>query len=76
MATITIPKKITNGKELVVMPREEYQEYARWKKTVSAKRIFKPTKAELKDLEEARNEYRHGKTMTFHELKQKLGFRS
>lgn len=76
MATITIPRKITKGEELVVLPREEYEEYAHWRKAVSTKRAFKPTRAELRELEEARDEYRRGKTMTLHELKQKLGFGS
>ena len=75
MAIITIPRKVTKGKELVVLHREEYEEYARWKKAVETHRTFKPKKAELRDLARAREEYRRGKTMTLHELKQKLGFR-
>ncbi len=76
MTTITIPKKITKGEELVVISRGEYNEYVRWKKAVATHRTFKPTKAALRDLEEAREEYRHGKTITLHELKQELGIRS
>ena len=76
MTTITIPKKITKGEELVVISRGEYNEYIRWKKAVTTYRTFKPTKAVLRDLEKAREEYRHGKTMTLYELKQKLEIRS
>ena len=76
MTTITIPKEITKGEELVVISRGEYNEYIRWRKAVATHRTFKPTKAVLRDLEEAREEYRHGKTMTLHELKQELEIRS
>jgi len=76
MTTITIPKKLTKGEELIIIPREEYQEYRRWRKAMSVHRIFKPTETELKDLKESREEYRRGKTMTLHELKEKLGFKS
>lgn len=27
MATITIPRKITKGEELIIIPRKEYEEY-------------------------------------------------
>ncbi len=76
MTTITIPKKITKGEKLVVISCGEYNEYIRWRKAIAIHRTFKPTKAVLRDLEEAREEYRRGKTMTLHELKQKLGIRS
>ena len=76
MTTITIPKKLTKGAELVVVPREEYEEYTHWRKAVETHPMFKPTKSELKDLETGRREYMSGKTMKLNEFKQKLGFRS
>ena len=72
MSTFTIPKKITKGAELVIVPREEYEEYSQWRKAVQSHRIFKPTKAQLKDLEEAREEHQRGEYMTLDELKHKL----
>lgn len=33
MATITIPKHITHGDELVVLPREEYEEFLHLRET-------------------------------------------
>lgn len=73
MSTLTIPKKITKGAELVIVPREEYEEFSRWRKAVETRKTFKPTKAQLQDLEEARKEYRRGEYMTLDGLKQKLG---
>ena len=30
MTTITIPKKVTRGKELVIIPREDYERFLRF----------------------------------------------
>jgi hypothetical protein len=69
MATITIPKKITRGAELVVIPRKEYE------KLVSAKKIveFTPTLVERNNLARARKNYEKGNFLTLNELKSKLG---
>lgn len=76
MTTLTIPKKVTQGAELVIIPREEYEEFLQWRKAIQIHKTFKPTKAQLKDLEEAREERRRGIYMTLDELKHKLGFTS
>lgn len=34
MPSITIPKKLTKQGDLVVIPRREYEEFSRWRKTV------------------------------------------
>ncbi|MBI3274038.1 MAG: hypothetical protein HYZ69_02745 [Candidatus Colwellbacteria bacterium] len=73
MTTITIPKTVTKGTELVIIPREEYDEFLNWRKAVETHKTFKPTKAELRDLQEAREERGRGIYMTLNELKQKLG---
>jgi len=75
MSIITISKKITKGKELVVVPREEYEEYLQWQRTVKPPRTFKtfkPTPVELRDLKRARKDYKKGKYMTIDELKRRL----
>lgn len=72
MMPITIPKNITKGEELVVIPRKEYEEFSRWKGTVKLFKSFIPTSAQKKDLRNARKEYMLGKYLTFHELKRKL----
>lgn len=67
--TITIPQKLTHGKELVVIPLEEYEALMELKKIYQ----FKPTTAQRKSLEEARKNRRSGVTLTLNELKNKLG---
>ena len=72
MSIITISKKITKGKELVVVPREEYE------RLLAARTIleFTPTAAEKRDLERARRNRAKGNYLTLDELKRKLGFGS
>lgn len=75
MNIVTIPKKITQGTELVVIPRERYEEFVRWQKAVKPPRIFKmfkPTPAQLRDLKSARADYKKGNYMTIDELKHRL----
>ncbi|MEK7174864.1 MAG: hypothetical protein AAB722_00810 [Patescibacteria group bacterium] len=72
MPTITIPKKITGGAELVIVPRKDYEK-------LLAGRIIKeyqPTASEKKALTRARKNRAAGKFLTIDELKQKLGFTS
>lgn len=71
MNTVTIPKKITGGMELVVIPREEYETL----KTIGTLREFTPTPAQKRALARARKNRVRGNTLTLDELRQKLGFR-
>jgi PHD/YefM family antitoxin component YafN of YafNO toxin-antitoxin module len=70
MATITIPKKVTRGTELVVIPRQEYE------RLLTARLIpeFRPAAAERRDLARARKNRARGRFLTLDELKRKLGF--
>ena len=70
MSTLTIPKKITSGAELVIMPKKEYE------KLLTSRLIpeFNPTAAEKKDLARARKNRARGNFLTLDELKRKLGF--
>lgn len=70
MTTLTIPKKITRGTELVVMSRKEYE------KLLTARLVpeFQPTAAEKRDLARARKNRARGNFLTIDELKRKLGF--
>jgi len=73
MATITIPRKITKGEELVVIPRKEYEEFSRWRKVMKPlKKTFTPTKNQKKELKKARQDYKKGNYFTLNEFKQKL----
>ena len=74
MTTITIPKTLIKEKELVLIPRREYEEFSRWQKTTKPFKSFKPTLAQKKALSKARKNFANGKFLTIDELKRKLGF--
>lgn len=67
---ITIPRKFTDGKELVVIPREEYEVLMTLKKVYE----FQPTASQKKALLRARRNRAKGEVVTFSEFKRKLGF--
>lgn len=73
MPTLTIPKEIIKKEDkLIRVPRNEYKAFLQWRKIAEHPRefkTFKPTKAQLKDLEDARKERRRGVYLTFDELK-------
>lgn len=71
MATITIPKRITKGEDLVVLPRKEYEKLLELKKIPE----FQPTLAQKKALIRARKNRKKDNLLAFDELKNKLGFR-
>ncbi|MBI4086244.1 MAG: hypothetical protein HY433_03335 [Candidatus Liptonbacteria bacterium] len=70
MNTVTIPKRITQGEELVVIPRKEYEEYLQLRKIIP---VVKMTSAQKRDLEQARKDYKQGKYMTLEQLEHELG---
>lgn len=70
MPVITIPRKITKGAELVVIPRREYEEFLRLRKVVPAAKL---TPTERRDLEKAREEYKRGEYITLEEFERGLG---
>jgi len=72
MATITIPRKITKGEELIIVPRREYEEFSRWKGVIKTFKTFSPNPAQKKALREARKDYKKGKYITLNELKRRL----
>jgi len=55
MTTLTIPKKLTKGEDLMIVPKKNYQEFLRWQKFVR-KRM-----AEEKDTDEAIRVYKKEK---------------
>jgi len=70
MGTITIPRKITKGEELVVIPRKDYEELLELKRIPE----FQPTAVQKKALIRARKNRKSGDFLTLNELKKKLGF--
>ncbi len=67
--TVTIPSKLTSGKELVVIPLDEYKALMALKTAYE----FQPTSAQKRALDKARKNRKKGDTLTLGELKQKLG---
>lgn len=70
MPTVTIPKKITKGQDLVVIPRREYEEFLHLRKYIPTAKL---TPAQKRDLEQARKEYKNGEYMTLNQLERELG---
>lgn len=70
MSTLTIPKNITKGAELVVLARKEYE------RLLTARIIpeYQAMAHEKKALAAARKNRAAGKFLTLDELRQKLGF--
>ena len=70
MVNVTIPKKLAQKGDLVVIPRKEYESLMRLKKMNE----FSPTAAQKKALVRAEANLKKGKTLSFDELSRKLGF--
>lgn len=73
--TLTIPKKLTQKGELVVIPREEYEVFSEWKKALRI-RVVKPTKSELAAIRRGRREIKGGKYVEWKKFKQELARRT
>lgn len=67
---VTLPQKLTQGKELIVIPREEYEALVELKKIYE----FQPTNSQKKALANTRKNRKRGEVITLHELRRKLGF--
>ncbi|MGB2762731.1 MAG: hypothetical protein WBC21_04360 [Minisyncoccales bacterium] len=57
MTTITIPKRITKGEELVIIPRKDYERLSDFRKKI------KKIKPLDKDIEQSLKEVKAGKTI-------------
>jgi len=70
MNTITIPRKLAERDDLIVIPRKDYE------KLLLSKKVFEftPTNTDKKILERARRNRQAGKFITLDELQRKLGF--
>ncbi|KKS38802.1 MAG: hypothetical protein A3G49_00405 [Candidatus Sungbacteria bacterium RIFCSPLOWO2_12_FULL_41_11] len=72
MNTITIPRKIVEKDDLIIVPRREYEALLSFK----AIKEFNPTKAQKRALAKAEENFRKNKTLSYDELVKKLGFRN
>ncbi len=70
MSVITIPRQLVKEKELVLIPKREYEELLDWKK--SSFRVAKPTKEELKVIARGRREVALGKYEPWEKVKHEL----
>lgn len=69
MTTITIPKELTNKGELVIIPRREYEEFLSLKKLIP---VFKPTRYNIRALEQGRKAIHEGRYTEWRVLKHEL----
>ena len=70
MVNVTIPKKLAQKGDLVVIPRREYESLVRLRKM----KEFSPTVTQKRALIRAEANLKKGKTLSFDELSRKLGF--
>ena len=54
METITLPKKVTKGRELIVVPKKDFEDFKKWKAGV---------RTAIEKVRRGRNEYKSGKTI-------------
>ena len=73
MTTVTIPRKLPKKGDLVVIPKKEYEEFLSFRKTF---RIARPTKGEMRAIQQGRREFQQGKFITLGKLKNELARRS
>ncbi len=69
MRTITIPQKLANKDDLIVIPRKEYESLLELKRM----KEFAPTSIQKRALARAENNLRRSKTLSYRELVKKLG---
>lgn len=81
MSTVTIPKVITRGNDLMVVPRKDYEEFLGWRKKMKTTEIFeppqkfktyKPTTAERREIAEARKNFAEGRYLAWDQFKYEL----
>lgn len=73
MTTLTIPRDLIKERELVIVPRRQYEELLKLRRIITTAKL---TLAEKKDLERARKEYKRGEYITLNELEYGLGIAS
>lgn len=72
MTLVTIPKKLAQKGDLVLVPRSEYEALLKTRVI----REFAPTAAQRKALTRAMKNLRSGKTLSYNEFVRKLGLRN
>lgn len=75
MNIVTIPKKLAQKGDLVVIPREEYEAFSEWRKALRI-RVVQPIKNELAAIHRGRRELKEGKYVEWKKFKQELARRT
>ena len=70
MVAITIPKKLAQAGDLIIVPRKEYEALVELRKA----KEFTPTAAQKKAFAQAERNLSWGKTLSYDELVRKMGF--
>ncbi len=73
MTTISIPRSAVKRKELVAVPRYEYEAYIAWLKRIKSIRTFEPSPSDKRALKKARKNLSSGKFLTVEEIERGLG---
>ena len=69
MTIATIPKRITKGEDLIIIPRREYEEFLELKKAIP---VISLTPSEKRALKKAREEHKEGRCLSWEEAKNEL----
>ena len=70
MDTFTIPKKLAQKDDLVVVPRKEYEALLELRRI----KEFAPTASQKRALMQAERNFKRKKTLSYNELAKKMGF--
>jgi hypothetical protein len=73
MTTISIPRSAVKKKELVAVPRDEYEAYIAWLKRIKSLHTFEPSSSEKKALKKGRRNLSSGKSLSVEDIERELG---
>jgi hypothetical protein len=68
MTTVNIPKHLTDRKDLIAIPRSVYDDFVELERQIKSQRVYTPTKAELKMIQQARRRFAKGEYTSLSEL--------
>lgn len=72
MAMIAVPTQFTKHKNLIAVPRNEYERFLVWEKKIKSLDVFKPTSSEKKALLRGRKNLAKRHSVTLNELEYEL----
>jgi len=72
MSTITIPYGLSNRKDLIAVPRAEFEDFLDWQRKIKSSKTFQPSVTEKKALAKARESFFRGSYLTIRQLEDGL----